>query len=71
MRPFSGHDLYAQARAICGERPYFQPEQWEDYMQDVTVAILAGEDPEAALKRSKSGEWNWKSHTAPLHDEIV
>ena len=71
MTPFSGHRLYDAARQICGERPYFRPEQWEECMQDVIVAILAGEDPEAAFHRAKSSQWNWKSHTAPLLDEVV
>lgn len=69
--PFSGHQLYAAARQICGDRPYFHPEQWEECMQDVIVAILSGEDPEAAARRTKSAERNWRSHTTPFFGEIV
>jgi hypothetical protein len=56
----NGEVLLERARALVGPRPYFRPQDWEDQVSVVVVALCERRsDPVAALRAERSRQRAW------------
>lgn len=70
-----GHPIFEAARELVGPTRsgltvYLDP-MHEDLLSEAVVALLAGEDPVAAVRRFRSGEHAWRRVTAPITFEVA
>lgn len=57
-----GHPILATARLIAGPAGPL----WDDLVGEAALALVAGEDPAAAVTAFRRREQAWAFHTAPL-----
>lgn len=70
----TGHQLFELARAVVGLRKgsmhtLYDPLH-EDLLSEAVVALVAGEDPAAAVRAYRRREQAWGRVTAPLLFEV-